>query len=178
MRVPSKERKLQSSCTVSSECRLARPKVAGKFLYVGQEKLWVRGVTYGAFRPDARGNEYHDLKIIRRDFAQMAASGLNAVRIPHTMPPRSLLDAAQEHGLRVMVGLSAEQYVGFLIDKKKAPDIEHCVRDQCAYLRWTSGPSLLRARQRDPGVPGPLARAPPGRAVPRATILGCQRRGS
>ena len=129
MRVPSKERKLQSSCTVSAECRLARPKVAGKFLYVGQEKLWVRGVTYGAFRPDARGNEYHDLNIIRRDFAQMAASGLNAVRIPHTMPPRSLLDAAQEHGLRVMVGLSAEQYVGFLIDKEKAPDIEHCVRE-------------------------------------------------
>ena len=130
MRVPSKERKLQSSCTVSAECRLARPKVAGKFLYVGQEKLWVRGVTYGAFRPDARGNEYHDLNIIRRDFAQMAASGLNAVRIPHTMPPRSLLDAAQEHGLRVMVGLSAEQYVGFLIDKEKAPDIEHCVREK------------------------------------------------
>jgi hypothetical protein len=26
-------------------------------------------VTYGAFRPDARGNEYHDLKIIRRDEA-------------------------------------------------------------------------------------------------------------
>jgi hypothetical protein len=93
--------------------------VAGKFLYVGQEKLWVRGVTYGAFRPDARGNEYHDLNIIQRDFAQMAANGLNAVRIPHTMPPRSLLDVAQEHGLRVMVGLSAEQYVGFLIDKKK-----------------------------------------------------------
>ena len=94
----------ESSSTVSSDCRFQRPEVAGKFLYVGQEKLWVRGVTYGAFRPDARGNEYHDLNIIRRDFAQMAASGLNAVRIPHTMPPRSLLDAAQEHGLRVMVG--------------------------------------------------------------------------
>src|SRR5262245_18709931 len=107
----------ESSSTVSSDCRFQRPKVAGKFLYVGQEKFWVRGVTYGAFRPDPRDNEYHDLKKIRRDFALMAANGLNAVRIPHTMPPRSLLDAAQEHGLRVMVGLSAEQYVGFLIDK-------------------------------------------------------------
>src|SRR5512132_3006181 len=124
----SKESKLQSSSILSSECRFQRPKVAGKFLCVGQQKFWVRGVTYGAFRPDARGDEYHDLKIIRRDFAQMAANGLNTVRIPHTMPPRSLLDAAHEHGLRVMVGLSAEQYVGFLIDKKRAPDIEHCVR--------------------------------------------------
>src|SRR5262245_38289897 len=87
----------ESSSTVSSDGRFQRPKVAGKFLYVRQEKFWVRGVTYGAFRPDARGNEYHDLKKIRRDFAQMAENGLNAVRIPHTMPPRSLLDAAQEH---------------------------------------------------------------------------------
>jgi hypothetical protein len=47
----------------------------------------------------------------------MAANGLNAVRIPLTMPPRALLDIAQRHGLRVMVGLSAEQYAGYLIDR-------------------------------------------------------------
>src|SRR5262249_33519688 len=93
-----------------------RPSIRGKFLCVGDEKLWVRGVTYGAFRPDTDGTEYHDLKAIDRDFGQMAANGINAVRIPHTMPPRALLDAAQRHGLWVMVGLSAEQYVGYLID--------------------------------------------------------------
>ena len=36
----------------------ARPTVRGKFLFVGDQKLYLRGVTYGAFRPDARGNEY------------------------------------------------------------------------------------------------------------------------
>jgi GT2 family glycosyltransferase len=145
----------ESSSTVSSDGRFQRPKVAGKFLYVGQEKFWVRGVTYGAFRPDARGNEYHDLKKIRRDFAQMAANGLNAVRIPHTMPPRSLLDAAQEHGLRVMVGLSAEQYVGFLIDKKKAPDIEHCVRTSA---RTCAGHPALLCYALGNEIPAPLVR--------------------
>src|SRR5205085_10490639 len=50
-----------------------RPRVRGKFLFVGDEKLYVRGVTYGAFRPDAAGNEYSDLAVIERDFAQMAA---------------------------------------------------------------------------------------------------------
>ena len=54
---------------------------------------------------------------------------INAVRIPHTMPPRSLLDAARRHGLRAMVGLSAEQYLGFLIDRKKTlSEIEMLVR--------------------------------------------------
>ena len=99
---------------------LTRPCVRGKFLFAGDAKFYVRGVSYGAFRPDARGHEYHDLDMIERDFAQMAANGINTVRIPHTMPPRLLLDAAGRHGLRVIVGLSAEQYLGFLIDRKKS----------------------------------------------------------
>src|SRR5262245_3943671 len=85
-----------------------RPHVRGKFIYLGDEKLYICGVTYGAFQPDPAGNEYHDLAIVDRDFALMAANGINAVRIPHTTPPRALLDAAQRHGLRVMVGLGAE----------------------------------------------------------------------
>ena len=118
-----------------------RPRVAGKFLFVGGEKLYVRGVTYGAFRPDEMGNEYHDLRQIESDFAQMASVGINTVRIPHTTPPRALLDAALRHGLRVMVGLSAEQYVGFLIDRKGAPDIAALIR---ARVRGCAGhPALL-----------------------------------
>ena len=29
-----------------------RPRAEGKFIFVGEEKLYVRGVSYGAFRPD------------------------------------------------------------------------------------------------------------------------------
>jgi len=92
-------------------------------------------VSYGAFRPDQEKREYFDEAIIDRDFRLMAKHGFNLVRIPHTMPPRSLLDIAQRHGLMVMVGLSAEQYVGFLIDReKKAPDIKAIVREKVLYL--------------------------------------------
>lgn len=105
-----------------------RPAIRGKFLFLGDEKFYVRGVTYGAFRPDDAKNEYTDLALIDRDFGQMAAIGINTVRIPHTVPPRSLLDAADRRGLKVMIGLSAEQYAGYLIDTKKGFDIEAEIR--------------------------------------------------
>jgi hypothetical protein len=45
----------------------ARPGVHGKFLFLGDEKLYVRGVTYGAFQPDSVGQEYHDLEVINQE---------------------------------------------------------------------------------------------------------------
>ncbi|MGH7454799.1 MAG: glycoside hydrolase family 2 TIM barrel-domain containing protein, partial [bacterium] len=100
-----------------------RPVVRGKFLYVGDEKLFVRGVTYGTFCPDANGNEFHQPEIVARDFAMMTANGINAVRT-YTVPPRWLLDLAHANGLCVMIGLPWEQHITFLNDKKCARDIE------------------------------------------------------
>jgi O-antigen biosynthesis protein len=104
-----------------------RPRVQGKFIFVGDEKLYVRGVTYGTFRLDEDGNENHDPQVVEQDFALMAANGLNALRT-YTVPPSWLLDAAQQHGLRVMVGLPWEQHIAFLDDEKRARAIEERVR--------------------------------------------------
>ena len=103
-----------------------RPHVQGKFIFAGNEKVYVRGVTYGTFCPHEDGNEHHDPEVVERDFAQMAAHGLNAIRT-YTVPPRWLLDAAQRHNLRVMVGLPWEQHVAFLDNKKRAQSIEERV---------------------------------------------------
>ena len=132
-----------------------RPLIKGKFLFAGDDKLYVRGVTYGAFRPDAEGNEYHDLAVIERDFTQMAANGINTVRIPHTMPPRSLLDAARRHGLWVMVGLSAEQYLGFVIDKRRDVDPEDVLRER---VRRCAGHPALLCYSLGNEIPAPVAR--------------------
>ncbi len=104
-----------------------RPRVRGKFIFVGDDKFYVRGVTYGTFRPDADGNQYRDPEVVERDFAQMAANGLNAIRT-YTVPPRWLLNAAWRHGLRVMVGLPWEGHVAFLDDRKRSRSIEKRVR--------------------------------------------------
>jgi GT2 family glycosyltransferase len=104
----------------------SRPCVRGKFLYVGEEKLYVRGVTYGTFRP-GRDGEFPCRRIVARDFASMAANGINTVRV-YTVPPRWLLDLALDHGLRVMVGLPWEQHVAFLDDAGTPAAIEERVR--------------------------------------------------
>jgi GT2 family glycosyltransferase len=104
-----------------------RPSVKGKFIFVGDEKLYVRGVTYGPFHPTKDGSEYHCPEAVKRDFAVMAENGINAVRT-YTVPPRWLLDTAQRHGLHVMVGLPWEQHITFLDDRKRAQAIENRVR--------------------------------------------------
>jgi GT2 family glycosyltransferase len=135
---------------------MTRPSIVGKFIHIDSEKFYIKGVSYGAFRPDADQREYNNATQIERDFALMAAHGVNTVRIPHAMPPRSLLDIAARHGLRVMVGLSAEQYIGYLIDtSKKAPDVEAVVREK---VRRVKGHPALLCYAIGNEIPAPVAR--------------------
>src|SRR3954464_2978236 len=131
-----------------------RPRVKGKFLFVGDEKLYLRGVTYGTFRPAEDGCEYPDPAIVEQDFARMAAHHVNAVRT-YTVPPRWLLDAAQPHGLRVMVGLPWETHVAFLDERGRARDIEERVR---AGVRAGAGHPAVLCYAIGNEIPAPIVR--------------------
>ena len=113
---------------------------AGKFLSCGGEKLYVRGVTYGTFAPGPDGRLFPAEEQVERDVVAMARAGINAVRV-YTSPPRSLLDRASEHGLRVMVGLSWEDHVAFLESRRAATRIVERVRAQAA--ECAGHPALL-----------------------------------
>jgi O-antigen biosynthesis protein len=106
----------------------SRPEVRGKFLWVGNEKLYLRAVTYGPFRPDTLGDTYPSPEIMEHDFALMAAHGINAIRT-YNAPPRRLLDEAQAHGLWVMVGLQGERHFAFLDDSNAVRNIQKQVRE-------------------------------------------------
>lgn len=102
--------------------------VRGKFLYVGDEKFYAQGVTYGPFCPTADGCEYKTPELVRQDFQLMVDNHVNAVRV-YTVPPRWLLDIALELGLRVMVGLPWEQHITFLDSPERVRDIIKRVAD-------------------------------------------------
>jgi GT2 family glycosyltransferase len=114
--------------------------VGGKFLYAGGEKLYVRGVTYGAFRPDENGFEFPAEDVVAGDFGRMAENGVNTVRT-YSVPPAWVLDLAQARGLRLMVGIPWEQHVAFLDERSRARSIEQRVR---AAVRACAGhPAIL-----------------------------------
>jgi GT2 family glycosyltransferase len=84
----------------------------------------------------------------------MAQAGINTVRV-YTVPPRWLLDAALDHGLRVLVGLPWEQHVTFLDDADRAADILKRVRDA---VRTCFGHPALLAYAVGNEIPAPIVR--------------------
>lgn len=111
------------SQVISSASRVT---LGGKFLWAGGEKLLVRGVTYGTFRPGIDGSAFPSPRMVEQDFSQMAANGVNALRT-YTAPPRWILDTAQRYKLRVLVGLQGERHYAFLHERKMVREIRERV---------------------------------------------------
>jgi GT2 family glycosyltransferase len=137
-----------------SPAQTSRPAARGRFLFRGDEKLYVRGVTYGTFRPGPDGSGYPPPEVLARDFAQMAANGINTVRT-YTVPPRWLLDEAERCGLHVMVGVPWEQHVAFLDDAAQASSIERRVREG---VRACAGHPAVLAYAIGNEIPAPIVR--------------------
>ena len=112
----------------------ATPRVEGKFIYFGESKFYIKGVTYGTFRPNTDNMLFPPQEMVEKDFALMAKHGINTVRT-YTVPPAYLLDLAQLHELKVMVGLPWEQHIKFLDKAATRKDIIRRVKEgaqQCA----------------------------------------------
>ena len=65
---------------------MTRPVARGKFLFVGERKFWVKGVTYGTFGPGEDALPFPPRGVVDHDFAAMADRGFNSVRV-YTPPP-------------------------------------------------------------------------------------------
>ena len=123
---------------------LALPlKSAGKFIRIAGRRFLVKGVSYGTFAPNAQGWQFPPPDRVAQDFATMARFGINTVRL-YTPPPRTLLDEAADHSLRLMIGLPWSQHVAFLDDRRLCGRIRRDIEEQVRRLRGHS-PVLLFA---------------------------------
>jgi len=108
--------------------RATRVKAQGKFLFANGKKLYLRGVTYGTFRPQPDGTMFPPPEVVEADFRGMIEARVNSIRT-YTVPPAWLLDLAVSFGLYVLVGIPWEQHIRFLDDRKTRKGIERTIRD-------------------------------------------------
>ena len=106
----------------------SRIRPVAKFFFEGDRKFFVKGVTYGPFKPDADGNYLGKPERVDVDLALMRDAGLNLVRIYHS-PPRWFLDRCASAGMRVLVTLPWAKHIEFLRDRKVRQEIAAAVRD-------------------------------------------------
>src|SRR5260370_529121 len=100
---------------------------AAKFFFQGDKKFFVKGVTYGPFKPDAEGNYLGRPEQVDIDLALMRQAGLNVVRIYHA-PPRWFLDRCVAAGMRVLVPIPWEKHIELLSERAMRKQIADNVR--------------------------------------------------
>ena len=103
------------------------PTIGGKFFFIGDHKLYLRGVSYGPFAASSHGFPFPEEETLERDLRLMVEVGANCLRT-FTVPPRWLLDRAAEHGIRVLVTIPWAQHVSFLDRRELVAQIRGTVR--------------------------------------------------
>jgi len=125
---------------LASVASLQRVRAKGRYLFVGDEKFFIRGVTYGPFPENSRGEPLPEDDMVIRDFELMRRAGVNAIRV-YYVPPRRFLDMAARAGIRVMVGIPWPEHLCFLDQWEVKEDIKKTVRETVASL--AGHPALL-----------------------------------
>jgi GT2 family glycosyltransferase len=106
----------------------------GKFLFEGERKFHARGVSYGPFAPNSRGERYPEPERSAQDFALMRELGANVVRT-YVPPPPWMFELAARHDLRLMVGMPWPFHMAFLDSRQMAADIRSTIRSSVDEMR-------------------------------------------
>ncbi|WP_395715657.1 glycosyltransferase [Prosthecobacter sp.] len=113
---------------------VARVVTAGKFLRLADgTAFFMRGVSYGPFRPNSRGQPFPEDARLAADLRHIASLGFNTLRI-YELPTQAVLDEAEANGLRLIAGIPWAEHVDFLSDSALQLDIEKRVAETAARL--------------------------------------------
>ena len=113
---------------------MSRIVARGKYLFEGERKFFARGVSYGPFAPNSRGERYPEPERAAADFAMMRAMGANLLRC-YVPPPAWLAEEAAEAGLRLMVGFPWPFHMAFLDSREMTRQIRETIRTGVTEMR-------------------------------------------
>lgn len=111
--------------------KLVRVRPRAKFFFAGDEKFFLKGVTYGPFHPNADGDFLPTPERAAEDFELMREMGVNIIRIYH-VPPKWFLDVCRDHGMRAIISIPWAEHVEFLNNRKIRKQIVQTIRDAVA----------------------------------------------
>ncbi len=106
---------------------MARLLSRGKYLLDGAQKFYIRGVSYGPFAPNSRGERYPEPERAAADFALMKSLGANLIRL-YVPPPQWMVEEAQKAGLRMMLGIPWPFHMAFLDSADMMREIRDAIR--------------------------------------------------
>ena len=118
-------------------------RVAGKFLRQGGSKVFLRGISYGPFRPNSRGEPWPEVERLSLDLDHIASLGFDTVRLYHP-PDEELLGNALRLGLKLIVGIAWTDHLDFLRDRSQCRRIIEAVE---ADRRAVYFPPIVRLLQ-------------------------------
>jgi glycosyltransferase involved in cell wall biosynthesis len=78
-----------------------RVRAEGKFFSEAGQRFEFRGVTYGTFAPRGDGAQFPEREQVECDLGMIREAGFSVLRT-YTLPSDDFLDAAADHGLRVL----------------------------------------------------------------------------
>jgi O-antigen biosynthesis protein len=113
---------------------MGRLSVRGKYIYHEGQKFFARGVSYGPFAPNSRGESYPEPDRVAADFCLMRELGVNVLRT-YVIAPPWMLELAAKFELRLMAGFYWPMQLAFLDSPEMARDIRDTVRREIAALR-------------------------------------------
>ncbi len=113
---------------------MARLIARGKYLYEDGVKFYAKGVSYGPFPPNSRGERYPEPERAAADFALMRDLGVNVIRT-YVPAPAWMFELAARHSLRLMVGLLWPSHLMFLETRENEREIRATVARLAAEMR-------------------------------------------
>src|SRR5262249_43967224 len=123
----------RAAFAVSSYC-MGRLVARGKYVYDGDRKFFARGVSYGPFAPNSRGERYPERERARADFALIRELGANVLRL-YLPPPDWMVEEAMRAGLRLMVGFPWPFNLAFLDSTEMTRRIRETIRNGVGAMR-------------------------------------------